>query len=86
MIIFVPDDAYEQEQRLREERKREAVSEVVKEYERILEEEKRGIHKTLEERVEENYYNSLGVEDQIFYSERRRIRKLFEELKQQRPA
>ncbi len=71
MIIFLPDDAYEQERKRREERRQEAVGKVVKEYERILDEEKRGIHKSFSEHLEEYYYNNLSLENQMYYDMKR---------------
>lgn len=71
MIIFEPDDAYEQEKLRRDERRRKAVDRVVKIYEKILEDEKNGIHKSFREQMEECYYNSLSLEDQMYYDMKR---------------
>ncbi|MCF6404004.1 hypothetical protein L3C95_14010 [Chitinophaga filiformis] len=82
MIIFVDEEEEKRkEEQIREELRKERVDRVVKIWEKILDEKKRGIYKTLEERIEEDYYNSLGVEDQFFYSERRRVQKFLESLK-----
>lgn len=82
MIIFVDEEEEKRkEEEIREKLSKERVDRVVKIWQEILDEEKKGIHKTLEERIEEDYYNSLGVEDQFFYGEERRVRKFIESLK-----
>lgn len=86
MIIEIPEDAYEKEEQLREEMRRKAVDEIMKNYQKTLEERKRGIHKSFGEIIEELMYNDMGVEDQYYYDAQRNRRELFKELKEQRPA
>jgi Holliday junction resolvasome RuvABC endonuclease subunit len=86
MIIEIPEDAYEREEQHREEMRRRAVERVMKNYEKTLEERKRGIHKSFAEIMEELMYNNMGVEDQYYYDGQRNRRELFKKLKEQRPA
>ncbi|SDE91304.1 hypothetical protein [Chitinophaga filiformis] len=82
MIIFVDEEEEKRkEEQIREELRKERADRVAKIWQQILDDRKRGIHKTLEERIEEDYYNSLGVEDQFFYGEERRVRKFLESIK-----
>ncbi|SHM10834.1 hypothetical protein [Chitinophaga sp. CF418] len=82
MIIFVDEEEEKKkEEQLREKWRRERMDRIAKIWQKILDEEKKGIHKTLEERMEEDYCNSLGVEDQFFYKEERRVQKFLEGLK-----
>ncbi len=87
MIIFEREETYDEQILREEEERRVYVEKSMKRYRKTLEERKRGIYKSIGEIMEEAYYDSLGVEDQMEYDEKRRVRKLFEELsKQQRPA
>lgn len=86
MIIEIPEGAYEREEQLREEMRRKAIDEIMKNYRKTLEERKNGIHKSFEEIMEELMYNDMGVEDQYYYDAQRNRRELFKKLKEQRPA
>jgi Holliday junction resolvasome RuvABC endonuclease subunit len=86
MIIEIPEDACEREEQLREEMRRKAVDEIMKNYQKTLEERKKGIYKSFGEIMEELMYNEMGAEDQYYYDAQRNRRELFKKLKEQRPA
>jgi hypothetical protein len=87
MIFFEPDDAYKKEEELIERRRREFVAEAMKNLLQAAEDRKNGRYKSFGHFLDEYFYSDMGVEDQMEYDEKRRRRKLFEDLsKQQGPA
>ncbi|PSL33186.1 hypothetical protein [Chitinophaga ginsengisoli] len=86
MIFLEPDDVYEQNEKLIEQDRQEFIAEGMKNFLQAAEDRKNGLYKNFGDFLEDYFYSQMGVEDQFFYNEERRVRKFLESIKEQRPA